>query len=300
VIQTALAPLLLFAGALLLSAPPAQAVELVPVPHLTARVVDQAGVLPADVRERLEADLAAFEAQKGSQIAVLVVPTTQPEAIEQYALRVSEAWKLGREKEDDGVLFLVAVQDRAMRIEVGYGLEGVLPDAVANRILDEVVTPRFREGDYPGGIQAGVQAMTSVLSGSDLPPPAAAKKRGKPGAAIQLLFIAALAAIFILPALFGRLFGGLTSGVVVGVLSWLLLGSLFIGIVFGALALVFGLIGLGSALGSGLGGIGGGGRGWSSHGGGFGGGGFGGGGGGFGGFGGGGGGFGGGGASGNW
>jgi uncharacterized protein len=278
----------------LLAAPSVGAVELAPVPPLTGRVIDQVGVLSAPERQELEANLAAVETQKGAQIVVLIVPTTQPEAIEQYALRVAEAWKIGREKEDDGLIFLVAIEDRGVRLETGYGLEGSLPDALANRIIDEIVTPRFKEGNFAAGINAGVSSVVSVLDGTGSPAPA--PKPRKRGAPLQLLLVVAFAAVFILPALFGRLFGGISGGLVVGVLSWLLLGSLFVGIVFGALALIFGLVGLGGALASGLGGGMGGGRGWSSHGGGgFGGGGFGGGG-----FGGGGGSFGGGGASGNW
>jgi len=115
----------------------------VPVPALTGRVVDLTGTLTADQKTALEAKLAAFEAEKGAQIAVLLVPTTQPEAIEQYSIRVVEAWKLGRKGVDDGVLLLIAKNDRKMRIEVGYGLEGVLPDAVAKRIISEVITPFF-------------------------------------------------------------------------------------------------------------------------------------------------------------
>ena len=129
------------------------------------------GTLTAAERAGLEEKLAAFEARKGAQIAVLVVPTTQPEAIEQYSIRVVEAWKLGREKPDDGALLLVAMQDRALRIEVGRGLEGALTDLVANRIIDEIITPRFREGDFAGGITAGVDRMIAVVDGEPLPEP---------------------------------------------------------------------------------------------------------------------------------
>ena len=251
---------------MLFCAPPAVAIELVPVPALTGRVIDQMGILTPQEHDDLEANLAAVETQKGAQIVVLIVPTTKPEAIEQYSLRVAEAWKIGREKEDDGLIFLVAVEDRGVRFETGYGLEGVLPDAMANRILDNVVIPNFKEGIYATGIRDGLASVVSVLDGT-ASPVAAQKKRPASGP-LQLLLVVAFAAVFILPAIFGRVFGGLTGGVVVGVLSWLLLGSLFIGIIFGALALVFGLIGLGGALASGLGGGMGGGRWWSSHGGG--------------------------------
>jgi uncharacterized protein len=291
---------LLVAAVISLSAifttPPA-AVTLIPVPPLSARVVDQVGVLSAQQARELEAWLADVEAQKGAQVAVLVVPTTQPEAIEQYALRVAEAWKLGREKQDDGLLLIVATDDRAMRFEVGYGLEGSLPDAVVNRILDETITPLFRQNDYAGGIAAGLQQAVSVIEGTPLPPPPA-KKRSLEGT-LQLLLIVGLFAVFVLPVVLGRVFGGLTAGLGMGFLSWMLFGSILLGALFGGLALVFGLMGLGSFVGSRMGG---GGFYMPGSQGGFGGmgrGGFGGGGG-FGGFGGGGGSFGGGGASGNW
>src|SRR6185295_10628044 len=118
-----------------------------------------------------EQKLAAFEARKGSQIAVLIVPTTRPEAIEPYSIRVVEQWKLGRKGVDDGALLLVAKNDRALRIEVGYGLEGVLPDATANRIIEDIIVPRFKTGDLYAGVDAGVDAMIKVVDGEPLPPP---------------------------------------------------------------------------------------------------------------------------------
>ncbi len=126
----------------------------VAVPPLKARVTDLTGTLSAQQQTALEQTLAAFEARKGSQIAVLIVPTTQPETVEQYALRVEETWKLGRKGVDDGALLVVAKDDRKLRIEVGYGLEGVLPDAIAKRIIAEDITPRFKQGDFYGGISA--------------------------------------------------------------------------------------------------------------------------------------------------
>jgi uncharacterized protein len=153
-------------GALLLAGLPAGAVlaqALQPVPPLQARVTDTTGTLTAAQQAELEGKLAAFEQRKGAQIALLVVATTQPEAIEQYSIRVADAWKLGREKSDDGALLLVALQDRALRIEVGRGLEGALPDATANRILDETIKPLFRQGDIYAGVRiaAGVRQPTA-------------------------------------------------------------------------------------------------------------------------------------------
>ena len=172
----------LFSALLLCGIALAAAAE-VPVPALKARVTDLAGVLTSAQRTALEERLAAFEAKKGSQIAVLIVPTTQPETIEQYGIRAVDAWKLGRKGVDDGALLLVAMKDRAVRIEVGYGLEGVLPDAIAKRIIDEEIVPRFRAGDYYGGIEAGVGRMIRVIEGEPLPPPRARSQPAGPAAA---------------------------------------------------------------------------------------------------------------------
>ena len=154
-------------------APRAAAQSGVPVPRVERRVTDLTGTLTADEISAIERKLAAFEERKGSQIAVLFVPTTEPETIEQYGIRVVDAWKLGREDVDDGVLFLVAKDDRALRLEVGYGLEGALPDATANRIVEDIVVPRFRVGDFPGGVNAGIDAMITVIDGEPRPVPEA-------------------------------------------------------------------------------------------------------------------------------
>ncbi len=130
-----------------------------PVPPLAARVTDETGTLTAAERATLEQSLKDFETRKGSQIAVLIVPTTQPETIEQYSIRVVEQWKLGRANVDDGALLIIAKNDRALRIEVGYGLEGVLTDATSRRIIDELIVPSFRRGDFYGGVSAGVGRM---------------------------------------------------------------------------------------------------------------------------------------------
>ena len=147
------------AAVLALFAAVACAEPLVPVPALAARVTDLTGTLTPEQVAALDSKLGSFEQAKGSQVAVLVVPTTRPEEIEQYAIRLADAWKLGRKGVDDGAILLVARDDRKVRIEVGYGLEGVLPDATANRIIDEDIVPRFRSGDYYGGIDAGVDRI---------------------------------------------------------------------------------------------------------------------------------------------
>src|SRR3954470_5023160 len=150
---------------------PALALANVAVPPLVGRVVDQTGTLSASSAEELQQSIRAFEARKGSQIAVLIVPTTDGEAIEQFSLRVAEAWKIGRKKIDDGVLLVVAKNDRRLRIEVGYGREGALTDATTKRIIDEDITPKFKSGDFAGGVSAGVERMVRVAEGEKLPEP---------------------------------------------------------------------------------------------------------------------------------
>ena len=273
----------------------------VAVPDLSRRVTDLTATLSADQAAALESKLAAFEAQKGSQIAVLIVPTTQPEDIAQFGIRVAEQWKIGREKIDDGLILIVAKDDRQLRIEVGYGLEGVIPDAIAKRVIAETITPYFKAGDFNGGIDAGVQQLMGLIEGESLPPP---ESRGSPKSTgeslLLILMLGFLLGNFITPLL-GRGLASGVSGLGTAGLGWvtsgLLSSSLKIGGLVFVAVLLWGGIGRG---GGGGGGRGGGGRfgGWTSGGaGGFGGGSWGGGGGSWGG---GGGGFGGGGASGSW
>ncbi len=274
------------------------------IPPLKARVTDLTGTLNAQQSAALEQTLAEFESRKGAQIAVLMVPTTQPETVEQYAVRVQESWKLGRKGVDDGVLLVVAKDDRRLHIEVGYGLEGILPDAIAKRIIDSDITPRFREGDFYGGIRAGTDRIMRVVEGEKLPPPAAQTHPKAEGISadwvVPLLFFTLIGGT-ILRALFGRFLGSGITGGVIGFAAWALVGSLFLAVIAGVIAFILMLAGGGGrgwSPGYGRGGWGGGGFGGGGFGGGgFGGGGFGGGGGGFSG---GGGGSGGGGASGSW
>ena len=256
------------------------------VPSLSARVTDFAGLLSAGERQRLEDKLARFEQEKGSQIAILIVPTTQPETIEQYGIRVAETWRLGRKGVDDGVLLLVARDDRALRIEVGYGLEGVIPDAVAKRIIEEIIVPRFRAGDYAGGLDAGVTALMERISGEALSPPRPVESRG--GGPAPLL-PAAMMFAFVFGGVLRFFLGRLAAAGIVGTLAffgaWWLLGSLLAALFVAAIAFIITLSG---------GGLGWGGVGHRGGYGGWGGGGL------SGGFRGGGGGFGGGGASGRW
>ncbi|MBU1425930.1 MAG: YgcG family protein [Gammaproteobacteria bacterium] len=267
----------------------------VDVPVLKQRVTDLTGTLDAGQKQLLENKLKAFESGKGSQIAVLMLPSTQPETIEQFGIRVADAWKLGRKGVDDGVLLLIAKDDRKLRIEVGYGLEGALNDATAKRIVSEIITPYFKSGEFYAGIDAGVSAIIKVVEGEPLPPPAqrASPQSGSDADSLGNMlgagFIIFILGNIILRQMLGRLPSGLIVGGVIGVLAWVILSSLALAI-FAALvafvfSLIFGLSGRGSSFPGGWGG-----GGWGSGGGSFGGGGFSGGGGGFGG----------GGASGGW
>jgi uncharacterized protein len=218
----------------------ALAQALQPIPALKARVTDLTATLTASERDALEQKLAAFEARKGAQIAVLVVETTRPEEIEQYAIRVVEQWKLGREKPDDGALLLVAKGDRAVRIEVGRGLEGALTDAMSSRIGRDTIVPHFREGDYAGGIDAGVDRMIAVIDGEELPPPDSQwdRERDSPsrfGRFFPLLFVA-FPIVSILRRIFGRVFGPLLAGGAAFGLAWLITGALGLAIAIGLVA----------------------------------------------------------------
>lgn len=256
----------------------------VAVPQLSARVTDLTGTLDVSQKQRLETRLAEFEAKKGVQIAVLLVPTTQPETIEQYGIRVSEAWKLGRKGIDDGVLLLVAKEDRTLRIEVGYGLEGVIPDAVAKRIISETIIPYFKNANYYNGIAMGVEQLVAIIEGEPLPPPR--DRRATSGSFENIestLFISFMLAVgvgSILRKFLGRLPAAVIVGIVTAMFAWFVVGTLFLAAIAGLVAFMFTLAGGGSGM------LGGGGFGRGSYGGG--------------GFGGGGGGFGGGGASGRW
>jgi uncharacterized protein len=212
----------------------------VAVPPLTGRVVDKTATLSSSDVASLDQTLRDFEARKGSQVAVLVVPTTQPETIEQYSLRVAEAWKIGRKKIDDGAILVVAKDDRKLRIEVGYGLEGALTDVTAKRIIDEVITPKFRSGDFAGGISDGVDRILRVVDGEPLPAPA--QRRQNTGLLSQLdlfnpfLIVAVIVVGGILRGVLGRLFGSLATGGLVAALFWFIAASLALSAITGFIA----------------------------------------------------------------
>jgi uncharacterized protein len=261
----------------LLSAPVWAELAIPPV----ARVTDHAAVLTPGAIQAMEAELAALEAAKGSQIAVLILPTTQPETIEQYALRVAEAWKLGRKGVDDGVLLLVAKDDRALRIEVGYGLEGAIPDAVAKRVIEEVIVPHFKAGDFQRGIRAGVTTLIKLVQGEPLPPPTAPPRDPPLGKAFFMMLGLIILGSTLLRMLLGRVPGAAAAGGMSLVGQWALLGSLQAALVLAVMTFLVAVIedrpGRRSRPGSGGwgggGGFGGGGGGFSGGGGGFGGGG---------------------------
>ena len=196
------------------------------VPSLKSHVTDLTETLSSMEISRLEQQLTDFEAKKGSQIALLIIPTTQPETIEQYSIQVAEVWKLGRKGIDDGVLLLVAKNDRTLRIETGYGLEGVLPDALARRIIDEIIVPKFRQGHFFGGLQAGVEQIISIIEGETLPE---SEPAGGASLAVEniipFLFIA-LVLGRTLQSMFGRMAGATITGSIAGALTWLISSSI--------------------------------------------------------------------------
>ncbi len=269
------------------------------VPELRARVNDLTGTLDLQQQSRIEQTLKAFEAKKGSQIAVLIVASTQPETIDQFGIRVAEKWKIGRKKIDDGAILIVAKEDRHLRIETGYGLEGALNDATASRIINEIIVPKFKQGDFAGGVEAGVARMVSIIEGEPLPEPKPQAQFGG-GAGegdffsfLPIAFILTIVVGSILRAMFGRFLGSLATGGVTGFVAMAIIGVMGVAVTSGVIAFILTLLwgssggGRGGGFPGGFGGGGMGGGGWSGGGGG-------------GGWGGGGGGFGGGGASGQW
>jgi uncharacterized protein len=216
------------------------ALALVAVPQLTGRVVDQTGTLSSGDIAQLTQTLADLQTRKGSQIAVLIVPTTDGEAIEQFSLRVAEAWKIGRKKVDDGALLVVAKNDRRLRIEVGYGLEGALTDVTTKRIIDEVITPKFKSGDFAGGISAGVNQMIGLINGEKLPEPEPPHWDSRQSINFDnlnpfWLFFAFVVSSMLRSAL-GRLLGSVAAGGFVTVLAWFLIGSFGVALAAGVLA----------------------------------------------------------------
>jgi uncharacterized protein len=236
----------------------------VAVPPLVGRVVDQTATLSASEIDGLQQTIRSFEASKGSQIAVLIVPTTSPETIEQYSIRAAEAWKIGRKKVDDGVLLVIAKNDRKLRIEVGYGLEGALTDVTSKRIIDEVITPNFKRGDFSGGIAQGVSSMMRIIDGEKLPAPPPPPRQQQNSNLLDhidpgLAFFGVIFAGGILRHLLGRLLGAAATSTIAGVLIFLVAGSLGASLIAAIIVFLIALVvDLSSPQGRGSGG------GWSS------------------------------------
>jgi uncharacterized protein len=246
----------------------------VAIPPLKARVTDLTATLTPEQTAALESKLAAFEQRKGSQLAVLLVPTTQPETVEQYSIRVVDQWKLGRKGVDDGVLLLIAKDDRKLRIEVGRGLEGALPDAIAKRIIAEDIVAPFKKGDFNAGVNAGVDRIIKVVDGEPLPAPKAKSSGASSNIGTNDMFIWGAIAVVLLGGflrkIFGTFLGSLAAGSIAGVAAAVLGAGVIVGIVVSIIVFVLSLTGI-----SFLGGGGGGGSGgylsgnWSGGGGGF-------------------------------
>ncbi len=237
-----LALLLLLASSLL------HAQQLAPIPPLDSPVVDTTGTLDQATRRQLETQARALQQRKGSQLQVLMVPSTQPEDIAQYAVRVYDQWRLGREDVDDGILLVVARDDRRVRIEVGYGLEGAIPDATSMRVIQEYLVPRFRQDDYAGGIVQATAALVGLIDGEPLPPPMASQRgQSREGGGSGWLF-AVVAAFIVAQVARGvlgrapRMVRGLGAGAAAGGVAWLLSSLLLVGGIGAVIGLAFGLV----------------------------------------------------------
>jgi uncharacterized protein len=258
----------LVAGWMLLAAGGALAQSLLPIPALTARVIDQTGTLDSAQRNGLETKLAAFEQRKGSQIVVLMVPTTAPEDIASYTQRLGDAWKVGRKDVGDGLLVVVAKDDRKMRIATAKALEGAVPDLAAARIIDEEMKPRFRNGDFAGGLNAAVDRLIGLVDGEPLPEPS----RNSGGSGNEgfdwenlaiFLFVGVFVGAPIARAVLGKKLGTMVVGGGVGVVVFFITTSIVIAVIAGFVALIVSLVAGTGRPGGGVGG------GWSSGGGGW-------------------------------
>ena len=236
---------LLLAGWLALAAG-AHAQTLAPIPPLTSPVVDTTGTLSAAQIAQLEQQALALRQRKGSQLQILIVPSTQPEDVAQYAQRVFDTWKPGREKVDDGVLLLVAKEDRRVRIHPGYGLEGAIPDITAGRIVQEYLVPKFRSGDFAGGIADAAAALTRLIDGETLPTPMTDHPTGGDGGGAWLF---ALFAAFIVANIVRGIFGGMPPGLrglltggAAGGVAWLISALPLIAVLAGFLGALYGLL----------------------------------------------------------
>lgn len=258
---------------LCITAVSASAQGLLPVPQLTGHVVDSVALLNTQQRQALESKLAALELGSGSQVVVLVVASTQPEDIASFSNRVGNAWKIGRKGIGDGLLVVVAKDDRKMRIEVAKSLEGAIPDLAASQIMDTAITPRFKQGDYAGGLDAGMDQIAALIKGEELPAPSrsSADPAWSSGFDWQNLLVFIFFGVFVVGSIIRRVLGNklgsIVTGGAVGFLVNMVTGSIAIAVLAGFAAMVFVLV---SSVGNafrgrgGGGGFGGGGGGWSS------------------------------------
>lgn len=251
---------------------PAWAQSLQPVPPLSAHVMDRTGTLSTAQQAALEAKLTAFEQARGAQVVMLLIPSTQPEDIMAYTQRVGDSWKIGRQNIGDGLLLVVAKNDRKVRIATTKALEGAIPDLAASQIIESAITPRFKQNDYAGGLDAAADQIMALISGENLPAPQAKQRRSSDSgfdlsSLAVFLFFAVPIVGRLLGSVLGRKFGSMVTGGAIGVLAWLFTSSLLVGAIAALVGVVF-------ALASSLGGLS---RGTSGWGGGMGGGGFGGG-----------------------
>jgi uncharacterized protein len=234
------------------AAPPAAAQQ--PVPPLSSRVLDQTNTLDAAQRAALNDKLAAFEREAGPQIAVLMVPTTQPEDIADFTQRVGDVWKIGRRDIGDGLLIVIAKDDRRVRIAPAKALEGAVPDLAARQIIDQQMAPAFRQGDYAGGLNRGIDALMARVRGEHLPAPAPRGSSGNAGTGLDwgtlglFLFVGVPLVGGVLSGLLGRKLGALVTAGGTGAAAWAVAGSVIAGAAAAVLALVLvGVLGVGAA-----------------------------------------------------
>jgi len=230
--------------------------SVLPVPALTARVMDHSGTLSTPQLRQLEDKLAAFERAQGTQIVILLVPTTQPEDVAAYANRVFNTWKPGRQGLGDGLLLVVAKQDRKIRIEVARALEGAIPDLAAKQVIDDVLTPHFRQGDFAGGLDLALDRLMALIRGEGLPTPEATASRQADGGVRWmdlgvLLFIVLPILGSLTRRILGHKLGTLASGVVIAFLTFSFTASLAIAAIAALLAMLLTFI-AGTPLGSAL------------------------------------------------
>ena len=247
--------LLLLAAVLSLALGAARAQPLVPVPPLSERVIDQTGTLTAEEMQSLIGKLAAFEAEAGPQIVVLLVPTTSPEDIASFAQRVGETWKIGRRDVGDGLLMVVAKNDRKIWIAPAKALEGAVPDLAARRIVADHISPRFRSGDFAGGIHAGIDQLIARIKGENLPAPTSRDRGGSgsigfaPFELLMFAFVALPILASVLRGVFGRGLGSAAAGVAGGGIAWFVTQSLLLAGLGGVIGFVLALLGgLGGAM----------------------------------------------------